>query len=119
KKDYERAIFFYESYLKDNKDASNRDKVQERVAEMKALLKEQQNQEKAPPSGPLPPLPNDKGLVVTPAPGLVAQPQLPPRPGRGGKSFKTAGLIVGGAGVALVGAGVYFALSASSLRSDV
>jgi tetratricopeptide (TPR) repeat protein len=120
KKEYERAIFFYESYLKDAKDAPNRAKVEERVVELRGLLEEQQRQEGKPPTGPLTPERGETGAPASdgaatralkpPAPDAARPPDEAPAPRRS----LAAPLIVGGAAVVLLGTALGFELWGNS-----
>jgi tetratricopeptide (TPR) repeat protein len=51
KKDYERAVFFYKSYLRNAPGAENREAVEARIAELQRLDAEQKASAKEPPQG--------------------------------------------------------------------
>jgi tetratricopeptide (TPR) repeat protein len=132
KKDFEQAIKFYENYLREAKRATNRGMVQARIKELKEELRKREEASKAPPTGPLDhPSGNGNAEVDTAvhndpaaipgrddaaAPSPVTADTTSMRSGRG---LKIAGLVTGGAGVALVATGVVFGLAAKSAQSDV
>jgi hypothetical protein len=51
KGDYQKAIFYYKGYLREQPSASNKDDVNARIAELQKLLDAQQNATEAPPKG--------------------------------------------------------------------
>jgi tetratricopeptide (TPR) repeat protein len=100
-KDYEQALHFYRSYLRVRPDAPNRDDVEGRIAEIEPIVELQRKAEaeklsavSAPPASHptvVPPLETRRELVA-------------PLPS--GRPVKIAGIVVGAAGVALLGAGI-------------
>ncbi len=50
-KNFERALFFYKSFLRNMPDAPNRPEVERRIGEMEAALKTQETSSQAPPVG--------------------------------------------------------------------
>jgi tetratricopeptide (TPR) repeat protein len=108
KKDFEKAISFYRSYLRDLPDAPNREVVEKRMAEMQEQLDAQKKLAEQPPSGPVGP---------TDQPPVTHDESPPPR--AGGKGLKTAGIVTGAVGVALVVTGIIFGVSSQSDKSDV
>jgi hypothetical protein len=142
-KDFEDAIKFYENYLREARNATNRDTVESRIAEMKEELRKREEASRAPPNGPIDPE-HQSGSATAgghsqdggTAPGaLSGQPDRIPNPNanasasrvsdgggdapRPGKSLRTAGLVTGGVGVALVVTGIVFALKASAANAEV
>jgi tetratricopeptide (TPR) repeat protein len=118
KEDYKQALYFYRTYLRLQPDAPNRADVEARVADLERLVAEKQKLQDAPPKETIPPE-NKEPLAPTP------QMQTPPpqrrdtgEPGSG-KTFELAGLITAGVGVALLGTGIVFGLSASSASDDL
>jgi tetratricopeptide (TPR) repeat protein len=109
KADFEHAIFFYQSYLKDAPEAPNRAAVDQRIEEMKHSLEEQKATTKRPPSGPLEP---DKPIKPD-------KQEPPPPPPESGHGLKISGLVVGAAGAVAIGLGIVFGLSAQSAQSDI
>ena len=74
KKDYEKAVFYYRSYLRNAPaDAPNRDQVEARITEMERLDAEQKASAKQPPQGALkPPAPEGGPVAPPPAAGAPA-----------------------------------------------
>jgi tetratricopeptide (TPR) repeat protein len=110
KKEFEKAIAFYRSYLKDMPDAPNRDVVEKRITEMQVQLDAQKKLAEQPPSGPVGP---------TEQPPASPPSQQEEQPRSSGKGLKTAGIVTGVAGVALVVTGVIFGVSSQSDKNDV
>lgn len=113
----EKAVEFYDSYLKDAKDAPNRDKVLERIAELKGLIEQQKRMAKNPPTEPI--APEHTAAPESPTPKLLPPPDTSAVDQRHGRTMKLAGIVTVGVGVALAATGVYFAVAASSAQSDV
>jgi hypothetical protein len=126
KKDYERAVFFYKSYLRNSPDAANRASVEARIQEMEGLIAAQQASATKPPQGvEKPPAPdgatrpaNDANAAANdanappphrPAPGANAA-SVPPPTLRArawyadgwGWTLAAGGLVLAGGGVGLV-----------------
>jgi tetratricopeptide (TPR) repeat protein len=101
-KDYEQALNFYRSYLRSAPTASNRDDVERRILEMEAQIAANRPPPPTPPQPPQPP-PTPPATVDLHKPVV-----LPP----GGRKERVAGLVVGGLGVAALGAGVGLGVAA-------
>jgi tetratricopeptide (TPR) repeat protein len=119
KGDFEHAIFFYESYLKDAKDASNRPSVEHRIADMKRALEEKQSASSKPPSGPIEPGKPPETQPDKPPPDKPPVVPAPPEEAHPGRGLKIGGLVAGGVGVVAIVAGVIFGTSAQSAQSDI
>ncbi len=85
KKDYERAVFFYKSYLRNEPGAQNRAAVEARIQEMERLDAEQKASAKKPPQGVRQPpspdgndVPPDADAEAAPATGTPAVVVPPP-----------------------------------------
>ena len=106
-KDYEQALHFYRTYLRVRPDAPNRDDVEKRIAEIEPIVELQRKAqvERLSAVGPQPQPAPALAPATTPPPvedrAAIARP-LP----RGGKKERVAGIAVGAAGVALLGAGI-------------
>jgi tetratricopeptide (TPR) repeat protein len=119
KKDYEKATYFYTTYLRLKPDAPNRTDVEARLAEMEKLIADQKNMERMPPEGVITP---EGGTQVTTNTQLApTQPvdKSDPEAAKKAQSMMTLGLITGGAGVAVVLTGFVFGGLASSAESDL
>lgn len=122
KKDYERATYFYQTYLRLKPDASNRPDVEARLAEMAKLIEEQKEMERRPPAGTVTPdgqQQNTTTTTTTIAP--VPQVDKAPDPDALAKAQKlqTIGLITAGGGGVLLVTGFVFGALASSAESDL
>jgi tetratricopeptide (TPR) repeat protein len=131
KGDCAEAAKFYRNYLREAPDADNRARIEQRIQEMDACAKRSPplpsgGDAKPPggsPVGRTEPGPGDQGAGGTAASGSGAQHGDPgdddtsaAAPGRG---KRLAGFISGGAGLVLVGAGVYFSLVASDKAAEL
>jgi tetratricopeptide (TPR) repeat protein len=149
KEDLPKALFFYKSYLREARDAPFRAEVEERVAEIQKALELEKAAATAPPSGAASPsVPEDKPkpeapppvepppaptpasppvssvpaptpAVVTPLVALAPSAALPGAPAHPGRTWKIAGLVSAGVGVALVGTGLVLARKHASIASDI
>ena len=128
KKDFELALSFYRSYLRDYPDAPNRSQVLEITASLEKALREGNPEQPTttPASIPasLPAIPPaslpTSPPASAPASAPVTAPGTAPTPSPDhGRGLRWAGVGVGGAGLVLVATGVVFALRASSIESDV
>jgi tetratricopeptide (TPR) repeat protein len=113
KRDFENAIAFYTSYLKEDPSAKNRDLVEQRISEMKEAMEQQRKAAENPPSGPVKPDPNANETPTPPEP-----PPPSPASARGG-GLKVGGAVLGVAGLVAVGVGVVLGVSAKSDESDI
>jgi tetratricopeptide (TPR) repeat protein len=126
KGDFNKAIFYYESYLKEAPSSSIRGQIEQKLAELRKVVKEQQATQTKPPTGPLeddkkpPPDTGKNPNPTTTTPETTPEPHpdtgSPAKPGRG---LKIAGIATGGTGAVLVITGIVFALQASSAQSEV
>jgi tetratricopeptide (TPR) repeat protein len=108
-KDYEHAISAYRGYLRRTPRATNRAEVEARLAELQSALEQQKRAAEIKPAPPPPPPPPI--VKVTRVPIVTAPPPKPidPRPAR---RLLYAGIGTAGAGLALLGCGLAFTLSA-------
>jgi tetratricopeptide (TPR) repeat protein len=123
-KNYERAIFFFQEYLREKAGASNRPVVEQLLDDSKRQLQEQRSAEAASKASteaerhaaePQPPPPPE---VPAPSPASVPQAvETTPRADHPG--IRVAGLATTGVGLVLVGAATYFGLRASSLSNEI
>jgi tetratricopeptide (TPR) repeat protein len=137
-KNYERAIFFINAYLREKPDAKNADEVLALRDDMQRLLEEQERQKERPPTNPVPPDHDEQiAAKATGSDGAtaveVAPPATTPSPSgpdlattsdsttaiRSGRSRKRTGVIASAVGGALVLTGGLFALSASSTEKEL
>lgn len=72
-KNYDQAVFYYKQYLS-SAQVNDRDRkmVQERIADLEDLLKQQQNAQAAPPQGPEPPATTTEQTQPSPAHPTIA-----------------------------------------------
>jgi len=93
KKDGERALYFYTTYLHDDPLATEREYVQQRIDELRSAD-------------------SQKAVVAAaqPAPGVESEP---------GRGLKVAGIVVAGGGLLLGGTSVFFGVKAANAASDV
>jgi tetratricopeptide (TPR) repeat protein len=113
----ERAIFFFQGYLREKPDASNRALVERLLLELQQQLDAQRaaERQRTPPPAP-PPAEPVAPVVVEPAPApAMANPPAP----AGRPVLRIAGLVTGGTGVALIGVGIALGLHASSLSNEI
>src|SRR5262249_30142314 len=118
KADFQKAIFFYRAYLREEPRARNRAEVEGRIADLQKQLDAQpppQPEPEPPPPAPPPPPPAPAPRAA-PAPVPVEEEAAAPHPGHG---MKITGLVTGGVGVAVLATGVVFALRARSIQSDL
>ena len=99
-KEYEQALHFYRTYLRVRPDAANRDDVEKRIAELEPIVKMRQRAEMEKLNAPTP-VPENRAAADDKPQAVIAQP-LPP----GGKRERIAGIVVGVAGLGLLGAGI-------------
>src|SRR6185312_11409173 len=74
---YDKAIFFYRSYLRNAPRAPNRGEVEERIAQIELLMKQKQMAKESPPNSPMPP-PGSKQGSATSSQASGAKPSSPP-----------------------------------------
>ena len=114
KKEYKEALYHYKKYLEEAAKAAKArgvDAIIEALAQMEADTAEKPA-EPPPVAEPPPPAPAPEPV---PEPAVVVRP--PPVEEGGGRGLRVAGFMGVGAGVALLGAGGYFAVVANR-RSD-
>jgi tetratricopeptide (TPR) repeat protein len=109
-RDYEHAILAYRGYLRRMPRATNRAEVEARIAELQSMLEQQRRAAEIKPPPPQPP-PPPPVVKVTRTPIVTAPPPKPvdPMPAR---RLLYAGIGTAGAGLALLGGGLAFTLSA-------
>jgi tetratricopeptide (TPR) repeat protein len=121
KKDYERAVFFYKSYLRNSPDAANRASVEARIQEMEGLIAAQQASATTPPQGVEKPPAPDGASRPAPADGVPADaspaPAKPPNAAPG-TSAAPAAWYADGWGWTLVASGATLAAGGSWLVAD-
>jgi tetratricopeptide (TPR) repeat protein len=115
----ERAIFFFQGYLRDKPDAPNRALVEQLLADLQRQLDSQraahaQDQAPAGTPSPVPGVPPE--TVASPPPPVV---EVTAPPAVGNPALRVAGLASAGAGVVLIGTGAALGLHASSLSSEI
>ena len=116
KKDYERAIYFYQTYLRLKPDAANRADVEERIKESQDLVAKQKEQDSKPPVGTVTPEGNPTQKEPTVNVNIV-NPKVE-GPGNA-QSLMTAGMATAGAGGALIITGVVFGRMASNAEKEL
>jgi tetratricopeptide (TPR) repeat protein len=97
-KEYEQALHFYRTYLRVRPDAANRDDVEKRIAELEpivAMRRRAEEEQLSAASRPAPPAAH----AVDERPAIV-------KPLPSGRGVKIGGLVVGAAGLGILGAGV-------------
>lgn len=123
--DCENALTFYKNYLRNDPDADNRAKVEQRIAEMDTCVKDPNHKKPVPDVKPdvAPPdvkQPDVKQPDVKPD---VKQPEVKPpveEPhGARGGGKKIAGYVTGGVGAVLIGMGVYYTGVAKDKQDQV
>lgn len=114
----ERAIFFFQGYLRDRPDAPNRALVERLLADLQKELDAQRAaapraQEPAPAATPPPAAPEAIAPPSPPAVEVVTPPTI------ANPALRVAGLASAGAGVVLIGTAAALGLHASSLSSEI
>jgi tetratricopeptide (TPR) repeat protein len=117
------ALTFYEQYLKDDPDGSEAAGARLRVEELKAAGAKVRPELLRPAGAGAPAVEQDVPAPVgaTPAAMPALQPDGLDRTdtvGKPGRTLRLTGLVLGGVGVASVGAGSYFGLKMRGIRSD-
>jgi tetratricopeptide (TPR) repeat protein len=124
KKDYEQAVYFYQTYLRLKPDAPNRSDVEARIKEMEEAIEEQKKQATKPPVGTMSPeggtTTTTTTTTTTQAPtGTATTTDTGEADGAKAQTLITAGYVTGGAGVALLVTGAVFGSMAKSAQSDL
>ena len=114
KQDFEKAIFFYQSYLREAPAAANRTAVEAKIAELQRALDEKKRAAEAPPKTPLDP---DKPTAEEPA--GVTPVALEPRTAKRKPALIIAGGAMAGVGVASSVVGAILLAKASSTQREV
>lgn len=113
--DHKQALFFYDAYLRLRPDAENRADVEAWIAASRKLLDDQRQLQQSPPQDAIPP--------ATPPPAapepVVAAPVARDVEAHGRPQLRTAGLVVGAAGVASGAAAIYFGLHARGHWNEI
>ncbi len=121
KSDIQKALFYYKAYLHDAPRSARRSAAERHVAELEAKAPAaaptpEPTPEPTPPPASTPTVP-DEPPPGTPSPTPAAPTEeTHASPGHG---MKVGGIVIGSAGVVLVGVGVIFALSAHSIQNDL
>ncbi len=97
-KQYERAIYFYRTYLRVNPDAPNRTDVEARIAELEPLAAADEKRKLA--------ADDERSRAPAPGPATVTGSAVAPAPARDGRGLKVGGFVVGALGLAALGAGI-------------
>jgi tetratricopeptide (TPR) repeat protein len=126
---FERAIFFYQGYLRGKPDAANRALVEQFILDSQKQLDAERAAAAATPSAPAPvapaPAPADAPLPVPPSSPSQADASVSPAtadassPPPAWSPLRIAGLATAGAGVVLIGAAIAEGLASSSLSNQV
>jgi tetratricopeptide (TPR) repeat protein len=124
KKDYEQAVYFYQTYLRLKPDAPNRSDVEARIKEMEEAIEEQKKQATKPPVGTMSPeggtTTTTTTTTTTQAPtGTATTTDTGEADGAKAQTLITAGYVTGGAGVALLVTGAVFGSMAKSAQNDL
>lgn len=144
KQELHKAVFFYRSYLKEAPKADNRAEVEERIAEMEALISARHSSVAAPaeansstetqdtqPATHDPPtarlaadaLPSSKSFAESDQPGVAPAESLvadgsrrePPR----GRGMRRAGMATAAMGAAILATGAWLLARTSSIEADI
>jgi tetratricopeptide (TPR) repeat protein len=102
---WERAMFFYRSYLHRAPAAANRDEVKLRIAEMQEKLDHEAAAKDAAAKDAAKPTPTPPPAIVEPAPAATVT-KAPPARGDEGRAARIAGFVLLPLGVAVVGGGI-------------
>ncbi len=125
-KQYEQALFLYKAYLREVPNAENKDSVDQRIQELETLLSKAQqppNEAITPPStggdptGEEPPVEEEPEEATEPVP--TTPPPAVDHGHRGGGGKKLWGIIIGAAGIVMIGTGIGFTMAASSKADDL
>lgn len=124
KKDYEQAVYFYQTYLRLKPDAPNRADVEARIKEMEEAIEEQKKQATKPPVGTMSPeggtTTTTTTTTTTAAPtGTTTTTDTGEADGAKAQTLITAGYVTGGAGAALLITGAIFGSMAKSAEKDL
>ncbi|HEX5062856.1 MAG TPA: tetratricopeptide repeat protein [Kofleriaceae bacterium] len=125
KKDYEQALYFYQTYLRLKPDAPNRQDVEDRMKEMQDAIEEQKKIGEKKPIGTMTPEGGTTTTTTTAPNGTTttttttAGPTTTDDGGVKAQSLLTAGYVTGGAGAALLITGVIFGSMARSAEKDL
>ncbi len=125
---FERAIFFYQGYLRGKPDAANRALVEQFILDSQKQLDAEHAAAAAAPSAPAPvapaPAPADAPLPAPPSSPSQADVSVSPATADASSPtawspLRIAGLATAGAGVILIGAAIAEGLASSSLSNQV
>lgn len=106
------ALHFYKMYLSKVPDASNRAEVESKIAALQQLVDQQRAATSMPPTAPMRPAVPETATAAAPPP----KPAAPPKPGL---AKKVSGIVVGVAGLGLVGTGIAFGVLAKNAGDDL
>lgn len=113
-KEYEQALHFYRTYLRVRPDAANRDDVEKRISELEPIVEMRRRAEMEKLSAPQPLIEPKTSPADDKAQAVVVKP-LPP----GGRAERIAGIVVGVAGVGLLGAGIGLGLASLDAQNKL
>jgi tetratricopeptide (TPR) repeat protein len=126
---YERALFFYHGYLREQPEATNRPLVEQRIDESQRALEAQRAAEAdaarsraAQPVAPVAqPAPAPVTTAVAPSPAVFSAPvdSGEHTTTSGSSALWIAGFATAGVGVALIGTGIGFGLHAESVSNEL
>jgi tetratricopeptide (TPR) repeat protein len=124
---YERALFFYHGYLREQPEAANRPLVEQRIDESQRALDAQRASEAeaartravqaAAPAAQ--PAPAPVSTSVAPAPAVTPPPAEATQQTSGSMGLRLVGIATAGVGVALIGTGIGFGLHAQSVSDEL
>ncbi|MBA3397087.1 MAG: tetratricopeptide repeat protein [Deltaproteobacteria bacterium] len=106
------ALGFYKTYKRNFPTAQNISAVDQFITEMETCAKEQATKQPPPPAAPPQTKPEQEPIET-------AELRPPPPARDSGKGKRTAGIVMGVAGVALVGTGFAFGMSAKGKADDI
>jgi tetratricopeptide (TPR) repeat protein len=127
------ALRFYKTYLSKLPRAENAADLRAKIDDLQRLIEQQKRAQTAPPDSvikaPSAPEPEARPKEALPAPaaapvpappaGVAAPPAPPPADRHAGRTKKIAGLTIAGVGVLALGAGIAFAVLATSASEDL
>jgi tetratricopeptide (TPR) repeat protein len=116
KQDFEKAIFFYQSYLREAPEAANRASVEAKIADLQRALDEKKRAAEAPPKTPLDP---GKPTAEEPAGVTLESPPAAPEERKPDPKLVIAGGAVAGVGLLASVVGVILLAKASATQDEV
>jgi tetratricopeptide (TPR) repeat protein len=122
---YDKALLFYKNYLRRTGNPGNRGEVEQRIAEITAVLEQQKRATEAPPTGPIksgeptekPPEPEPKPEVKPVEPPPIPPP--PPERPKNARTLKITGIALLAVTAVSLGVGIGMSVAAGQASSDV